>query len=55
MKGGEISVIYFIALATLGIAVGSHTHTPQYAFMIIGFGGIVYSAIVAIMKYLHKD
>ncbi len=55
MKDGAISVIYFMGVALLGTAIGSYTHIPEYAFMIIGSGAILYSGIVAIIMYLHKE
>lgn len=49
-----ISLIYFIGLFIFGISIGSYCHVPQYAFMIIGGGIVIYTAIAGIVIYLNK-
>lgn len=47
-----ISAMYFLGLLIFGTSIGSYYHTPQYAFMIIGGGIIIYTAVAGIVIYL---
>lgn len=48
-----ISSVYFVGLVIFAVATGSYTDQPDFGFMIIGGGMVVYALIAAMIKYLH--
>lgn len=55
MDNVEGKIIYLIGLAILAISIGSYTNIPEYAFMIIGGGMVLFSVVTGILHYLHKE
>jgi hypothetical protein len=48
------SLAYFIGLVAIGISIATLTGIPQYGFLIIGIGLILYGSTVGLYAFLSK-